>query len=170
MKAITYQGANKPPQLSEVPKPETQKPTDAIVKLKYSTICGTDLHILKCDVPTIPVGGIMGHEGVGTIASVGAGVHSFKEGDNILISCITGCGTCHYCKKGMNSHCETGGWCLGKQSDGTQAGYVRIPNAENCMYKTPAGVDEKALVMLSDIFPTGFDCGVLNGKVAPDRL
>ncbi|KAF2259839.1 GroES-like protein [Lojkania enalia] len=167
MKALTYQGPNSPPQLLEVPKPETEKPTDAIIKLKYSTICGTDLHILKGDVPTIPSGRIMGHEGVGTVASVGAGVQSFKEGDSVLISCITSCGICEFCKRGMYSHCSTGGWQLGNQIDGTQAEFVRIPNAENSLHKVPTGVDEKALVMLSDIFPTGFECGVLNGKVAP---
>ncbi|KAF2475178.1 theronine dehydrogenase [Lindgomyces ingoldianus] len=167
MKALTYQGPNNPPQLNDLPKPEVQNPTDAVIKLKFSTICGTDLHILKGDVPTIPAGRILGHEGVGTVASVGAGVTNFKEGDPVLISCISSCGTCEYCKRGMYSHCVTGGWSLGNKIDGTQAEFVRIPNAENSLYKVPAGVDEQALVMLSDIFPTGLECGVLNAKVSP---
>ncbi|KAF2009357.1 theronine dehydrogenase [Aaosphaeria arxii CBS 175.79] len=167
MKALTYQGANNPPQLSAVPDPKLQNPKDAIVRMKYSSICGTDLHILKGDVPTIPAGRILGHEGVGTIASVGAGVQSFKEGDDVLISCISSCGTCDHCKRGIYSHCETGGWCLGNKIDGTQAEYVRIPNAENSLYKVSPGKDEEALVMLSDAFPTGFECGVLNGKIVP---
>lgn len=167
MKALTYAGAKKAPVLKEVPRPEPQKATDAVVKLKYSTICGTDLHILKGDVPTVTEGRVLGHEGVGTVHAVGAGVTSFKPGDAVLISCVSACGTCEYCKRGMNSHCTTGGWVLGNTIDGTQAEYVRIPHAENSLYKVPAGVDEKALVMLSDIFPTGFECGVLNGKVSP---
>lgn len=167
MKALTYQGPNNPPQLSEVPKPELQNPKDAIVKMKYSSICGTDLHILKGDIPTIPRGRIMGHEGVGTITSVGTAVLSFKEGDDVLISCISSCGTCDYCKRRMYSHCETGGWRLGNKIDGTQAAYVRIPNAENSLYKVPTGGDQEALVMLSDAFPTGLECGVLSGKIVP---
>lgn len=167
MKALTYQGANNAPRLSEVARPEIKEPTDAIVKMKYSTICGTDLHILKGDVPTIPKGRILGHEGIGVIESVGAGVRGFKKGDNVLISAITSCGACEYCRRGMFSHCTTGGWILGNQIDGTQAEHVRIPYADNSLHAVPPGVDEKALVMLSDIFPTGFECGVLNGKVAP---
>ncbi|KAF2681256.1 zinc-containing alcohol dehydrogenase superfamily protein [Lentithecium fluviatile CBS 122367] len=167
MKALTYAGANKTPILKDIPKPEPQKASDAVVKVKYSTICGTDLHILKGDVPTVTEGRVLGHEGVGVVEAVGAGVTNFKEGDPVLISCISACGTCEYCKKGMNSHCTSGGWVLGNTIDGTQAEYVRIPNAENSLYKVPEGVDEKALVMLSDIFPTGFECGVLNGKVSP---
>lgn len=167
MRALTYAGANQTPVLKDVAKPELQKASDAVVKLKYSTICGTDLHILKGDVPTMAEGRVLGHEGVGVVDAVGAGVTSFKVGDPVLISCISACGTCEYCKRGMNSHCASGGWSLGNTIDGTQAEYVRIPNAENSLYSVPEGVDEKALVMLSDIFPTGFECGVLNGKVAP---
>ncbi|KAH7082597.1 alcohol dehydrogenase [Paraphoma chrysanthemicola] len=167
MKALTYQGPNNPPKLSDVPNPEIQEQTDAIVKLKYSTICGTDLHILKGDVPTIPTGRVLGHEGVGVVESTGTGVRSFKKGDKVLISCITNCGACEYCRRGMFSHCTTGGWILGNTIDGTQAEAVRIPYADNSLHKIPAGVDEKSLVMLSDIFPTGFECGVLNGKVSP---
>ncbi|KAI5463920.1 alcohol dehydrogenase GroES domain protein [Mariannaea sp. PMI_226] len=167
MRALIYAGANKPPVLKEVPNPELRKATDAVVKLKYTTICGTDLHILKGHVPTVSEGRVLGHEGVGTVHAVGPGVSSFRPGDPVLVSCISACGTCEYCKRRMNSHCVEGGWKLGNTVDGTQAEYVRIPNAENSLYKIPDEVDEKALVMLSDIFPTGFECGVLNGKVSP---
>ncbi|ORY14396.1 theronine dehydrogenase [Clohesyomyces aquaticus] len=167
MKALTYQGPGNPPKLVGVEKPEIQRPTDAIVKLKYTTICGTDLHILKGDVPTIPSGLILGHEGVGTISSTGPGISSFSPGDPVLISCISSCGTCTYCKRGMYSHCTTGGWALGNKINGTQAEYVRIPNAENSLYKMPPGIDQEGLVMLSDIFPTGLECGVLNADVKP---
>jgi alcohol dehydrogenase len=147
--------------------PKVTAPTDAIVKITKTTICGTDLHILKGDVPTCKPGRILGHEGVGVVDSVGAGVTSFRPGDRVLISCITACGKCEYCRKGMFSHCTTGGWILGNEIDGTQAEYVRIPHADTSLYRLPAGVEEEALVMLSDILPTGFECGVLNGKVQP---
>lgn len=151
-----------------MPKPSLIKPTDAIVKINKTTICGTDLHILKGDVPEVTAGRILGHEGVGTIEEVGTAVTGFKKGDRVLISCITSCGKCEYCKKGMYSHCEDGGWILGHLVDGTQAEYVRIPHADNSLYHIPANTaDEEALVMLSDILPTGFECGVLNGQVKP---
>jgi len=131
------------------------------------TICGTDLHILKGDVPTCAPGRILGHEGVGVIDSDGAGVTAFRPGDRVLISCISSCGKCEYCRRGMYSHCMIGGWILGNEIDGTQAEYVRTPHADTSLYPIPGGADEEALVMLSDILPTGFECGVLNGKVAP---
>jgi alcohol dehydrogenase len=137
------------------------------VKIAKTTICGTDLHILKGDVPTCAPGRILGHEGVGMIEQVGAGVTTFRPGDHVLISCITACGKCEYCRRGMYSHCTTGGWILGNEIDGTQAEYVRIPHADTSLYPIPEGADEEALVMLSDILPTGFECGVVNGKVAP---
>jgi len=132
-----------------------------------TTICGTDLHILKGDVPTCAPGRILGHEGVGIVDAVDAGVTAFRPGDRVLISCISACGKCDYCRRGMYSHCTTGGWILGNGIDGTQAEYVRIPHADTSLYPIPPGADEEALVMLSDILPTGFECGVLNGKVAP---
>ena len=147
--------------------PAISAPTDAIVKITKTTICGTDLHILKGDVPTCKPGRILGHEGVGVVDSVGAGVTSFRPGDRVLISCISACGKCEYCRKGMYSHCTTGGWILGNEIDGTQAEYVRIPHADTSLYRIPEGAEEDALVMLSDILPTGFECGVLNGKVQP---
>jgi alcohol dehydrogenase len=166
VKALVYQGpGNKA--LEERPKPELDAPGDAIVRIAKTTICGTDLHILKGDVATCAPGRILGHEGVGVVDSVGLGVTAFKPGDHVLISCITACGKCDYCRRGMYSHCTTGGWILGNEIDGTQAEYVRIPHADTSLYPIPAGADEEALVMLSDILPTGFECGVLNGKVAP---
>jgi alcohol dehydrogenase len=132
-----------------------------------TTICGTDLHILKGDVATCAPGRILGHEGVGVVDSVGVGVTAFHPGDRVLISCISSCGKCEYCRRGMYSHCTKGGWILGNEIDGTQAEYVRTPHADTSLYPIPDGMDEEALVMLSDILPTGFECGVLNGKVAP---
>jgi alcohol dehydrogenase len=142
-------------------------PTDALVKISKTTICGTDLHILKGDVASCAPGRILGHEGVGVVAEVGQGVTGFQAGDTVLISCISSCGKCDYCRRGMYSHCTTGGWILGNTIDGTQAEYVRIPHADTSLYKIPAGADEESLVMLSDILPTGFECGVLNGNVSP---
>src|SRR6188474_3726036 len=166
MKALVYHGPGKK-SWEEKPKPVIKEPTDAVVKILKTTICGTDLHIMKGDVPTVTDGRIIGHEGVGVIEEVGTGVSNFKKGDHVLISCITSCGKCDYCKRGMYSHCENGGWILGHLIDGTQAEYVRIPYADNSLYHIPAGSDEEALVMLSDILPTGFECGVLNGQVKP---
>ncbi|MGZ3392236.1 MAG: zinc-dependent alcohol dehydrogenase family protein, partial [Isosphaeraceae bacterium] len=132
---------------------------------------GTDLHILKGDVPEVTDGRILGHEGVGIIDQVGAAVGSFRSGDRVLISCISSCSRCGNCRKGMYSHCENdGGWILGHLIDGTQAEYVRIPFADTSLYKIPERGDEEALTMLSDIFPTGFECGVLNGRVKPGDL
>jgi alcohol dehydrogenase len=166
MKALIYHG---PTQRAweDKPKPSIKDTTDAIIRITTSTICGTDLHIMKGDVPSVINGRILGHEGVGIVEETGAGVTQFKKGDKVLISCITSCGKCDYCKKGMYSHCRNGGWILGNTIDGTQAQYVRIPHADNSLYKAPPDVDEEALVMLSDIFPTGFECGVINGQVKP---
>ena len=166
MKALIYHGPGTK-SLDERPMPELAASTDAIVRVIRTTICGTDLHILKGDVPTCGPGRILGHEGVGVIERAGAAVSSFKPGDHVLISCISSCGKCEFCRRGMYSHCTTGGWILGNKIDGTQAEYVRIPHAETSLYPIPAGSDEEALVMLSDILPTGFECGVLNGKVQP---
>jgi alcohol dehydrogenase len=166
MKALVYQGPGKKA-LEQRPMPTVSAPTDAIVKITKTTICGTDLHILKGDVPTCKPSRILSHEGVGVVNSIGAGVTSFRQGDHVLISCISACGKCEYCRKGMYSHCITGGWILGNEIDGTQAEYVRIPHADTSLYRVPEGAEEDALVMLSDILPTGFECGVLNGKVQP---
>jgi len=166
MKALVYRG----PGLKAVenrPKPEIQASTDAIIKMVKTTICGTDLHILKGDVATCTPGRILGHEGIGIVESAGANVTTFKPGDRVLISCISACGKCDYCRRGMYSHCTTGGWILGNEIDGTQAEYVRTPHADTSLYPIPDGADDEALVMLSDILPTGFECGVLDSKIAP---
>ena len=164
MHALVYHGPNQK-KLEERAKPAIIAPTDAIVRITKTTICGTDLHILKGDVATCKPGTVLGHEGVGVIDAVGVGVTAFKPGDRVLISCISACGRCEPCRKGMYSHCTTGGWILGNSIDGTQAEFVRIPHADTSLYPIPEGADEEALVMLSDILPTGFECGVLNGKV-----
>ena len=167
MKALVYHGPGKRA-WEEKPKPAIKEPTDAIVRISKTTICGTDLHILKGDVPEVTDGRVLGHEGVGIIEEVGGGVANFRSGDKVLISCITSCGKCDACKKGMYSHCESGGgWVLGHIIDGTQAEYVRIPFADTSLYHVPHDVDEAALAMLSDIFPTGFECGVMNGQIKP---
>ena len=166
MMALVYGGAGKRAWQS-MPRPVIREPGDAIVRITTSTICGTDLHILKGDVPTVTPGRILGHEGIGVIDAIGAQVSSFAAGDKVLISCISSCGRCDACRKAMYSHCQSGGWVLGNTIDGTQAEYVRTPHAETSLYHLPADADEDALVMLSDILPTGFECGVLNGKVQP---
>ncbi len=166
MKALVFHGPGRRA-WEDKPRPAIQAPTDAIVRITTSTICGTDLHILKGDVPAVTDGRILGHEGVGVVEEAGAAVTRFRSGDAVLISCVTACGKCAFCRKGMPSHCETGGWILGNTIDGTQADYVRIPHADTSLYALPPGADEEAYTMLSDILPTGFECGVLNGQVRP---
>jgi alcohol dehydrogenase len=166
MKALVYHGPGKR-SWEDKPNPTLKEATDAIVRIARTTICGTDLHILKGDVATVTDGRILGHEGVGVVEEVGEGVSTFRKGDRVLISCITSCGKCDACKKGMYSHCAKGGWILGNTIDGTQAELVRIPFADTSLYSVPSGADVAALVMLSDILPTGFECGVLNGQVKP---
>lgn len=166
MKALVYHGTAEP-RWEEKARPHLCDPAEAIVRMTRTTICGTDLHILKGDVPTVASGRTLGHEGVGVVEQVGPAVANFKVGDRVLISCITACGRCDYCRRQMYSHCERGGWCLGHRIDGTQAEFVRIPYADTSLYAAPPGVDEDALLMLSDILPTGFECGVLSGAVKP---
>ncbi len=166
MKALVYLGPGKKA-LEDRPLPAIAAATDAIVKITKTTICGTDLHILKGDVATCKPGRILGHEGVGVVDKAGPAVTAYKRGDRVLISCVSACGKCVYCRQLMYSHCTNGGWILGNSIDGTQAEFVRIPYADLSLYPIPEGADEEALVMLSDILPTGFECGVLNGKVKP---
>jgi alcohol dehydrogenase len=166
MKALVYHGPGKRAWESRQ-RPAIQDPRDAIVRITTSTICGTDLHILKGDLPSVTDGRILGHEGIGVVEQVGTGVTEFHVGDKVIISCITACLKCDFCKRGIYSHCRHGGWILGNTIDGTQAEYVRIPQADGSLHTFPAGGDEEALVMLSDILPTGFECGVLNGQVKP---
>jgi len=148
--------------------PVLRHATDAIVRITTTTICGTDLHILKGDVPEVPEELTLGHEGVGTVVAVGSAVSRVKPGDRVLISCITSCGKCEACRKSMYSHCEDGGWQLGHTIDGTQAELVRVPHADGSLHPIPANwADEEQLVMLSDVLPTGYECGVLNGEIKP---
>ena len=166
MKALVYHGPGRR-SWEEKPKPRIKDATDAVVRITTTTICGTDLHILKGDVPSVTDGRILGHEGVGIVEEVGSAVTGIRKGDTVLISCITSCGRCAFCKRGMFSHCKDGGWILGNTIDGTQAEYTRIPHADTSLYRLPPQVDEEAMVMLSDILPTGFECGVQNGQVKP---
>jgi len=166
MKALVYHGPGKKA-WEEKPRPVVAQPTDAVVRIVTTTICGTDLHILKGDVPTVTEGRVLGHEGVGIVEEVGTGVTRFRAGDRVLISCISADGTCDFCRRGMYSHCANGGWVLGNTIDGTQAEWVRIPFADTSLHPAPSHLEDQALVMLSDILPTGFECGVLNGQVKP---
>ncbi|MGO8683518.1 MAG: zinc-dependent alcohol dehydrogenase family protein [Thermoleophilia bacterium] len=172
MKALVYGGPGKK-SWQDVPEPQIIHPTDVIVRVDTTTICGTDLHILKGDVPAVENGRILGHEGVGTIMELGSSVGSLQVGDRVIISCIKSCGHCANCKAGLYSHClgdagQSGiGWIFGHLIDGTQAEYVRVPYAENSLYKIPAGVSDDQAVMLSDILPTGFEIGVQYGGVKP---
>ena len=166
MKALVYEGSGRKT-LRERPDPGITAPTDAIVKIRRTTICGTDLHILHGDVPTCEPGRILGHEGLGVVEEAGTGCRSVRRGDTVLISCISACGICEYCRRGMYSHCMTGGWLLGNKIDGTQAEFVRIPHADLSLHQTGNGDSNESLVLLSDVLPTGFECAVVNGKVEP---
>ena len=169
MKALVYRGVGRYA-WEDRPRPTIRDAGDAIVRITTTTICGTDLHILKGDVPSVAEGRILGHEGIGVVERVGGAVSGFRKGDRVLISCITSCGRCDFCRRGMYSHCRAGGWVLGNTIDGTQAEYVRIPHADTSLYQLPPRADEEAFVMLSDILPTGFECGVLNGQVKPSDV
>lgn len=167
MKALVYHGPGSK-QWQVVPMPEIRDDTDAIIRVDAVTICGTDLHILKGDVPEVAPGRILGHEAVGTVESVGASVKRVKAGDKVLVSCITSCGSCRFCREGRYGQClGGGGWILGHLIDGTQAEYVRVPFADTSTYPAPAGVSDEALLMVADILPTGYEVGVLNGAVRP---
>jgi alcohol dehydrogenase len=167
MRAVVYHGPNQKA-WEEVPMPEIIDDTDAIVRVDATTICGTDLHILKGDVPAVTDGRILGHEAVGTVETVGAGVKNVKVGDHVLVSCVTACGACRYCREGSYGQClGGGGWILGHKIDGTQAEYVRVPFADNSTYAVPDGVSDEQILMLADILPTGYEVGVLNGRVRP---
>jgi alcohol dehydrogenase len=167
MRAMVYHGPGKKA-WEETPKPVVVDDTDAIVRVDAVTICGTDLHILKGDVPAVTDGRILGHEAVGTVEEVGAGVKTVRPGDRVLVSCITSCGSCRFCREGRYGQClGGGGWILGHLIDGTQAEYVRVPFADTSTYPAPAGVPDEQLLMLADILPTGYEVGTLNGKVEP---
>jgi alcohol dehydrogenase len=167
MRALVYHGPGRKA-WEEVPDPVIVDPTDAIVRVDATTICGTDLHILKGDVPEVTDGRVLGHEAVGTVVAVGDGVRRVKPGDHVLVSCISSCGTCRYCREGHAGQClGGGGWILGHLIDGTQAELVRVPFADLSTYDVPAGVSDEAVLMLADILPTGYEVGVLNGDVRP---
>lgn len=167
MKALVYHGPGKR-SWDEVPDPTVQDPEDAVVRVDTVTICGTDLHILGGDVPTCEPGRVLGHEAVGTIESIGDGVRNVAVGDRVLVSCITACGRCRYCREGHYGQCiGDGGWILGHRIDGTQAEYVRVPYADNSVHKLPESVTDEAAVMLADILPTSYEVGALNGQVRP---
>src|SRR5689334_21880548 len=167
MKALVYHG---PGQRSwdEVPDPVIQDPTDAIVRIDSSTICGTDLHILKGDVPEVQPGTVLGHEAVGTVVETGAAVTTLEEGDRVLVSCITSCGRCRFCKEGHYGLCTGGGgWIFGHTIDGLQAEFARVPFADTSVYKLPEGLTPEDVIFLADILPTAYEVGVLNGGVQP---
>lgn len=167
MRAMVYHGPTKK-SWDEVPKPVVIDDTDAIVRVDAVTICGTDLHILKGDVPTVEEGRILGHEAIGTVEEIGPGVKNVKPGDRVLISCITACGACRFCREGSYGQClGGGGWILGHRIDGTQAEFVRVPFADTSTYAVPDGVTDEQMLMLADILPTGYEVGVLNGNVGP---
>src|SRR5688572_2768642 len=167
MRALVYHGPGKK-SWEEVPDPVVQAETDAIVRVDTVTICGTDLHILKGDVPAVTDGRILGHEAVGTVTEVGSSVGNVKPGDRVLVSCISSCGRCRYCRESRYGQClGGGGWILGHKINGTQAEYVRVPFADNSTYPVPAGVTDEEVLMLADILPTGYEVGVLNGTVRP---
>ena len=167
MRALVFHGPGKKA-WEEVANPTIQADTDAIVHVDAVTICGTDLHILKGDVPAVTDGRILGHEAVGTVAEIGPAVKNVRVGDKVLVSCITACGACRFCREGSYGQCQGGGgWILGHKIDGTQAEYVRVPFADTSTYRAPAGVGDEELLMLADILPTGYEVGVLNGHVGP---
>ena len=172
MKALVYHGPGEK-SWEEVPDPGIVQATDAVVQVDTTTICGTDLHILKGDVPAVTDGRVLGHEGVGTVTEVGSAVSGIQVGDRVIISCVSSCGSCSYCRQQLPSHClaDEGvsgvGWIFGHLIDGTQAEYVRVPFADTSLHKLPDGVDDEAALMLSDILPTGFEIGIRNGRVKP---
>jgi alcohol dehydrogenase len=167
MRALVYHGPGKK-SWEQVPDPTILADTDVIVQVDGVTICGTDLHILKGDVPAVTDGRILGHEAVGTVTEVGPGVKNVHVGDRVLVSCITACGRCRYCREGQYGQClGGGGWILGHKIDGTQAEFVRVPFADNSTYPVPAGVTDEEVLMMADILPTGYEVGVLNGRVRP---
>jgi alcohol dehydrogenase len=167
MRALVYHGpGNKA--WEEVPDPEITDDGDVIVRVDAVTICGTDLHILKGDVPTVHSGRILGHEAVGTVEEIGEGVRRLRPGDRVLISCISACGTCRFCREARYGQClDGGGWILGHKIDGTQAEYVRVPYADTSTFRIPDGVTDEEILMLADILPTGYEVGVLAGGVRP---
>jgi alcohol dehydrogenase len=167
MKALVYHGPGKRA-WETVPDPRLEDPTDAVVRIDTSTICGTDLHILKGDVPEVEPGRILGHEAVGTVVEIGDAVTTLEPGDRVLVSCITSCGRCRFCKEGRYGLCiGGGGWIFGHLIDGLQAEYARVPFADTSLYKLPPELTDEQVVFLADILPTAYEVGVLAGRVEP---
>jgi alcohol dehydrogenase len=167
MKAVVYHGPGRKA-WEEVPEPEIIDDGDVIVRVDATTICGTDLHILAGDVAHVHPGRVLGHEAVGTVDEVGDGIGKFSPGDRVLVSSISACGTCRFCREGRYGQCLCGGgWVLGHTIDGTQAEYVRVPFADTSMFRLPAGLTDEEALMLADILPTGYEVGVLAGGVRP---
>jgi len=169
MKALVYHGPGER-SWEEVPDPTLIDPTDVIVKVETTTICGTDLHIMKGDVAAVTDGRILGHEAVGTITEVGGAVGTFAVGDRVIVPAITSCGRCASCRSGMPSHCMSVGgigWIFGHLIDGTQAEYVRVPFADTSLHHVPEGLSDEQVLFLTDILPTGFEVGIINGGVKP---
>jgi alcohol dehydrogenase len=167
MQALVYHRPGQK-QWESRPDPKLEHPADAIVQIDTATICGTDLHILKGDVPTCAEGRTLGHEAVGTVVETGDAVENVRQGDRVLVSCISACGRCRYCREAMYGQCQNGGgWILGHLIDGTQAELARIPFADNSLYPVPEGLSDEQVLFLSDILPTGFEVGVRNGNVRP---
>jgi len=167
MKALVYEGPGSKT-WKDVPDPTVRDDTDALVRVDATTICGSDLHILKGDVPEVTAGRILGHEAVGTVLEVGTGVKTLAPGDRVLVSCISSCGRCRFCREGRYGQClGGGGWILGHLIDGTQAEIVRVPFADTSTYPVPEGASDEEILMLADILPTAYEVGILNGKVRP---
>lgn len=172
MKALVYHGPGHK-SWEDIPDAHVIDPTDIVIQVDTTTICGTDLHILKGDVPSVQPGTVLGHEAVGTIVEVGSSVTALTPGDRVVASCISSCGTCRYCRHGLPSHCQGAGgigWLLGNSINGTQAEYVRLPFGESSVTKVPSGLTDDALIFLSDIYPTGFEMGVQSGGVKPGDI
>jgi alcohol dehydrogenase len=167
MRALVYRGPGHKA-WEEAPDPEITDDGDVVVRVEVTTICGTDLHILKGDVPAVAGGRVLGHEAVGTVEEVGDGVRRLRPGDRVLVSCISACGTCRFCREARYGQClGGGGWVLGRTIDGTQAEYVRVPYADTSTFRVPDGVSDEEILMLADILPTGYEVGVLAGGVRP---
>jgi alcohol dehydrogenase len=164
MRAVVYQGPGNIA-LKDVPQPSLLEANDALVRIIKTTLCGTDLAIIKGGVASVEPGRIIGHEGIGIVEEVGSGVRRFKPGDKVIVSCITSCGSCEYCRRGLPSNCVEGGWILGNTIDGCQAEFVRVPFADNGLHVIPSSISEETALMLSDIVPTGLEVGVMNGEV-----
>jgi alcohol dehydrogenase len=170
MRAIVYRGPGNP-SWEEAPEPEITDDADAIVRVDATTICGTDLHILEGDVPSVGEGRIIGHEAVGTVDEIGGSVRTIGEGDRVLVSCISSCGMCEFCREGHFGQCRGGGgWLLGHTYDGTQADYVRVPFADTSTYRLPAGIPDEEALMLADVVPTGYEVGVLRSGIRPGEV